>query len=120
MKKLLLIIAFIAITVSAFCQDTERAYAAQVGTWSKVKSGWVWDNVQKVNLTITFDKSVVSINNEMGSVFETLEIFDKKDDHITWKALDEEYIACYLTMQYTDDYTVLIITYDNACFRYYY
>jgi hypothetical protein len=120
MKKLLLILAFIAITVSAFCQDTEEAYAAQVGTWSKVKKGWVWSEVEEVHLTITFDKSVVSINNEMGSVFETLEIFDKKDDHITWKSLDEEYITCYLTMQYTDDYTVLIITYDNACFRYYY
>jgi hypothetical protein len=55
-----------------------------------------------------------------GSVFETLEIFDKKDGHITWKSLDEEYITCYLTMQYTDEYTVLIVTYNNVCFRYYY
>ena len=44
----------------------------------QVKNNWVWDDVENVNLTITFDKSVVSINNDMGSVFETLEIFDKK------------------------------------------
>jgi hypothetical protein len=120
MKKLILIIAFIVISISVFCQDTETVYAAQVGTWSKVKNNWVWDDVENVNLIITFDKSVVSINNDMGSVFETLEIFDKKDGHITWKSLDEEYITCYLTMQYTDEYTVLIVTYNNVCFRYYY
>lgn len=120
MKKLILIIAFIVISISIFCQDTETVYAAQVGTWSKIKNNWVWDDVENVNLTITFDKSVVSINNEMGSVFETLEAFDEEDDHITWKALDEEYITCYLTMQYTDEYTVLIVTYNNVCFRYYY
>lgn len=120
MKKLILIIAFIAISMSIFCQSTETAYAAQVGTWSKIKKDWIWSDVQEVNLIITFNNSVISINNEMGSVFETIAVVEEKDSHVTWKALDEEYITCYLTMKYTSEFALLVITYNDLCYRYYY
>lgn len=120
MKKLLLIIAFIAISISVFCQNTEITYGAQVGTWSKVKQDFVWSDFQEVKLIITFNKSVVSISNELGSVFETLEVTNSDANSITWKALDEEYIPCYLVMQTFDTYNVLGIVYSDLCFKYYY
>ena len=120
MKKLLLMMAFIVISTSVFCQDTETVNYAQVGTWSKTKDDWIWTDIQEVSLVITFNKSVVSINNELGSRFETIEISDKGKNYITWKALDEEYITCYLTMKTEVDYSVLIIVYDDLCFKYFY
>lgn len=120
MKKLLLIIAFITISKSIFCQNTEITYGAQVGTWSKVKQDFVWSDFQEVKLIITFNKSVVSISNELGSVIETLEVTDSNANSITWKALDEDYIPCYLVMETFDTYNVLGIVYSDLCFKYYY
>ena len=120
MKKLLLIIAFIAISISVFCQETESVYAYQSGTWSDTKRNWVWSSIEKSNLTITFDKSVISIDNKLGSRFETLYVTEEGDDFISWKALDEESIFCTVTMKTLDNGYVLIIVYENLCFRYFY
>lgn len=120
MKKLLLMMAFIVVSTSVFCQGTETVNYAQVGTWSKTKDDWIWTDIQEVSLVITFNKSVVSINNELGSRFETIEVINKQKNYTTWKALDEEYITCHLTMKFEDGYSVLIIVYDDLCFRYFY
>jgi hypothetical protein len=120
MKKLILIIAFIAISISVFCQSTETVYAAEVGTWSLTKKDFVWSELKEVDLIMTFDKSVVSINNELGSVFETLEMIGSDDNSMTWKALDEDYISCYLIMETYVDYNVLVVVYKDLCFKYYY
>jgi len=36
MKKLILVVAFIAISLSVFCQNTEKVYAAEIGTCYQV------------------------------------------------------------------------------------
>ena len=120
MKKIFLIFILIVTSKGFYSQTTEKVTHSEIGCWNEKNSKWEWDSIQESELIITFDKSIISINNLLCSKYETSRGSSKYKNLVTWEATDENSIPCHVSLEFIDDYSILIILYDELCFRYYY
>ena len=131
MKKIILGLLLL-VSSTLFSQTSYRALMFQHAYKNEITDKYVWEKSQNVNLIVTINKSVVTIENEANTKLTCYEVYseerdvDDDGDSYTlkiWRAKDKEGLKCLFSMMIYDSpnvtYNVYSILYSDIAFRYY-
>jgi hypothetical protein len=132
MKRILIFTLLLFITNGLLSQTQWRTYRNQIGEWNTYTEKWVYGEMNYSDITITFNKNSISMDNRSQSYYKIYKD-DGEDTGYTqdgtrynshsWRAYDKSDRKCILTMikyespEYDLAFTVM---YDDVVFRYYY
>jgi len=126
MKKYILSIAFTFISLLSFCQPSEyHCYKTRLGIWDKTNGEWMFEEPKPSTLTLTFNRKVITINNEARSRFES--ISDIRQDETnefsrsSWDGVDEKgrKMVMQLVKYHNTKELVYMVIYDELLFVYF-
>lgn len=120
MKTFLLTLSLLFATLKLSAQEYINSTVNQTGTWSSYYEDWVWSDWNKVNINFLLQRNVIISDDVAKSTYTTLKIIYDKDGTVTWDAIDEKGLSCFVTMGIINGYNCLMIVYSDLCFRYYY
>jgi hypothetical protein len=92
----------------------------QIGNWSESKSTYDWENVNKSNMIIKFDKYTISISNPGLSTYILYKTISKGENYVTWDAMDNNSIKCNVSVKFEDNYGLLTVIYSDYCARFFF
>lgn len=130
MKKILVFALLLVSTVS-FSQTQWGTYRNQIGNWDTYSKKWVYGEMNYSDITITFGKTYVSMDNIAKSYYRITEDNGESTGYTSdytpykshsWDALDNKNRRCILSMtKYEgDDFDLVFnVMYDDMVFKYY-
>ena len=119
MKKLILILLLLC-SMTTNAQTIVRTHSVEVGKWNETLDNWVWFAPMKCDLSFTLKESLVTVDDEAGSMYMTSKIIFEDDQFIHWEAVDEKLIECVFSMSKEPGVFLIVVTYDKICYRYEY
>lgn len=133
MKKLIITVIALFITVISFSQNTQwRSYRNEIGIWNIYTKTWNWQEMKYAYIPISFYKTEIRLTNVDKSVFYlvgtegTKEFYNNdgvKIKNMVWSAIDKKGKNCRVTINRMDDdeYDPMIFTvmYSDVCIRFY-
>lgn len=131
MKKLLFC-AMLLVSTTAFCQTQWSTYRNQTATWNTYTKKWDYGEINYSNITITFSKAFISMDNRAQSYYRITEDEGDKTGYTdnythyqshSWVALDNKDRKCIITViKYDgDQYDIVVsVMYDDILFKYFY
>lgn len=126
MKKYILLIALIIFSLSSFAQPSEyHCYKTRLAMWDKSNSEWTFEESKPSTLTLTFNKRVITINNEARSRYESISDIRQEEtsefSRSSWDGIDEKgrKIVMQLVKYHNTNELVYMVIYDQLLFVYY-
>ena len=125
MKKYILSIAFVFISLFSFSQASEY-YCSKItmGYWNRTSRKWDYDDGKKVNLKLKIYKNVTTIDDEAQSRYEAISGGDKEDNStyegMTWNGVDEKGRNILIKIIYykQSQQKIYMVIYDDMLFIY--
>jgi hypothetical protein len=126
MKKYILSIAFILISLLSFSQPSEyHCYKTRLGIWDKDNGKWIFEEPKASTLTLVFNKKIITINNEARSRYESISDVRQEEtsefSRSSWDGVDEKgrKIVMQLVKYHNTNELVYMVIYDQLLFVYF-
>ena len=118
MRKLLLALALVFVSLVSNAQQIINTYAVEFGVWDSENEEWVWDEPIETDISfIMKGKYLYATDAAESTYFLYDELMDKRK-YMSWLAVDEEQLECVITISTLDDGAYVIVMYDDTCYRY--
>jgi hypothetical protein len=126
MKKYILSIALIVFSLSSFAQPSEyHCYKTMLGNWDRINKKWVFEQPKSSTLTLSFDRKIVSVNDEAQSRYESISGAKEEENSnyntSSWDGIDEKgrRIIMQLVKYHESGELLYMVIYDAVIFVYY-
>jgi hypothetical protein len=123
MKKLILILLFVVITTSAFCQETVwfETTQANIGVKKEYETEYNWSPATYPTIRIGIEKSRVIIYAEHLYIINIEGTYNQNSKSTTFYGKDDEGIRCHVDvgLNKEGDRAYLMVMYADLAFFYY-
>lgn len=121
MKKLIIALSLMLISLSYSAQVQVESYAVKYGEWSNYDQTWTWGDWKYVNITFTLQGSLIMVDDLAKSTYYTYGDVDIQKGYNSWNAIDENNQKCIfmMTTNKTGE-SYITVMYKDTCFKYAY
>jgi len=94
MKKLILSIAFMVMSLVLYAQKTMNSYALQIGHWNSYSETYSWESLKFCDVKFFFQGDIIIANDVAESTYYTYDVIIQDDYSSSWNAFDEQKRKC--------------------------
>jgi hypothetical protein len=119
MKKLILALLFVIVSLTSKAQNIMNTYGIQVGYWNYIAEDWDYKPLEPCVVSFILQGNVIIANDLAASTYYTYELFVETDTRISWRALDEKQLECIVSLVSMNDIRCFVVMYNDIIYRYY-
>ena len=121
MKKVLLVISFVILSIASYSQY--HCYAVSMGSINSYTQRVTWNSDRAASLYIQCNDNTITIDNVQQSIFylygHGVHDYTSESEYTEWSAVDEEGLECKVTLQFfTNGNDCIMVRYKDIVVKY--
>ena len=118
MKKALLTLIVVLISLISMAQEVLQSYALQVGHWNEYSETYSWEPLKTCDVKFLLQGDIIIANDAAESTYYTYETLTATETTASWSAYDEERRKCIVSLVGGVS-SYFIVIYNDVCYKYF-
>lgn len=118
MKRIILTLIVILISLVSVAQQILQSYALQVGHWNEYTETYNWEKLKSCDIKFILQGDIILANDEAESTYYTYQTITANESSASWNAYDEERRKCIVSLVGGAE-SYFIVIYNDICYKYF-